>query len=163
MLGLESEPVCVGVASRASGLSSFSKITEFEAEIMDEMLLETECPGLTVTVLEVSLDTSESGLGINSRVSEKPTLPLLKDFLWAKIGSDAGVGDAQPSFCPAKSAFGSLGFSAWGNGNEKCLFRSCADGLDGALLPLETSPGFFGRLRPVMLLRSWLDMAAERR
>lgn len=41
---------------------------------MDEMLPDTECPpGRAVTVLEVSLDTIDSGRGMNSRVSEKPT------------------------------------------------------------------------------------------
>lgn len=143
-------------------------MTEFEAEIMDDMLPETEWPGLTVTVLEVSLDTNESGRGMNSRVSENPTLPLLNDFLWAKIDSGVGAGGVRASFCSGASAFCSLAFSASNVGSseraigkEKCMLRS-ADGLDGALLPLETSPKFLVRLRPVMVLRSWLDIAAER-
>jgi len=40
----------------------------------DEMLPERECPGRAVTVLEVSFETRERGRGINSKVSEKPTL-----------------------------------------------------------------------------------------
>lgn len=39
-------------------------------------------------------------------------------------------------------------------GNEKCLLSSGPDGLDGALLPLETVLELLGRLSPVMLLRS---------
>jgi hypothetical protein len=43
-------------------------------EMTEEMLPEREWPGLAVTVLDVSVDTSDSGLGMNSRVSENPTL-----------------------------------------------------------------------------------------
>ena len=43
-------------------------------EMTEEMLPEREWPGLAVTVLDVSVDTNDSGLGIYSRVSENPTL-----------------------------------------------------------------------------------------
>ena len=45
----------------------------FVAEVIDETLPETEWPGRTVAVLPVSVDTMESGRGMNSRVSENPT------------------------------------------------------------------------------------------
>jgi hypothetical protein len=43
-------------------------------EMTEDMLPEREWPGLAVTVLDVSVDTSDSGLGMYSRVSENPTL-----------------------------------------------------------------------------------------
>lgn len=72
VLGLNSVVACDGLASRGENLSSDSSITEFDNEMIDEMLLETEWPG-RIVMLEVSLDTNERGLGMNSRVSENPT------------------------------------------------------------------------------------------
>jgi hypothetical protein len=43
------------------------------ADTMEEMLPETEWPGRAVAVLEASLETSDRGRGIYSRVSENPT------------------------------------------------------------------------------------------
>jgi hypothetical protein len=54
----------------------FSRMLGFEREITDEMLPDTEWSGRAVAVLEVSLETRERGLGMYSRVSEKPTLFL---------------------------------------------------------------------------------------
>jgi hypothetical protein len=42
-------------------------------DTIEERLPETECPGRTVTVLDVSFETKDKGRGMNSRVSEKPT------------------------------------------------------------------------------------------
>lgn len=91
VLGLDSDSAaCDGVASRGARDSSFSIMGVFDAERMDEMLPEREWPGLTVTVLEVSLETRESGRGMNSSVSEKPTLARLNDFL--SVGAAASLG-----------------------------------------------------------------------
>lgn len=73
MLGLESLLFSAG-STFARELGSLSATVELVSEITDEMLPETECPGRAVAVLDVSLDTRERGLGMNSRVSEKPTL-----------------------------------------------------------------------------------------
>ncbi len=73
VLGLDSGLERDGL--RTSGeAGSLSAIVELANEMIDEMLPETECPGRAVTVLDVSLEMRDSGLGINSRVSEKPTL-----------------------------------------------------------------------------------------
>jgi len=53
---------------------SRSAMVELFREMMEEMLPDTEWPGRAVIVLDVSLETSDKGLGMNSRVSEKPTL-----------------------------------------------------------------------------------------
>lgn len=78
MLGLDS-----GLSwPRAGGASSgepFSTAGGVLADTILEMLPETECPGLAVAVLDVSLEISDSGRGINSTVSEKPTLERLAD------------------------------------------------------------------------------------
>jgi len=52
-----------------NGVTSRSAL---DMEITDEMLPETEWPGRTV--LEVSVETRDSGLGMYSNVSENPTL-----------------------------------------------------------------------------------------
>lgn len=91
VLGLDSgSAACDGVGSRGARDSSFSIMGVFDAERTDEMLPEREWPGLTVTVLEVSLETRDSGRGMNSSVSEKPTLALLNDFL--SVGAAASLG-----------------------------------------------------------------------
>jgi hypothetical protein len=56
-------------------------------EMTDEMLPETEWPGRAVAVLEVSVETRDRGLGMYSRVSEKPTL-----FRAAALGVCSGLG-----------------------------------------------------------------------
>lgn len=91
VLGLDSDSAAWdGVGSRGARDSSFSMMGVFDAERTDEMLPDREWPGLTVTVLEVSLETRESGRGMNSSVSEKPTLALLNDFL--SVGAAASLG-----------------------------------------------------------------------
>ncbi len=58
-----------------------------ETDTTDDKLFETEWPWRIVIVLEASLETSDSGRGMNSRVSEKPTLP-------------AFLGGVASLFCP---------------------------------------------------------------
>jgi len=70
VLGLESVSSRVDVRESGTGLSL---PLGDAAETIEEMLPETECPGRAVTVLDVSLETRDSGLGINSSVSENPT------------------------------------------------------------------------------------------
>jgi hypothetical protein len=60
-------------------------------EMTEEMLPEREWPGLAVTVLDVSVDTSDSGLGMYSRVSENPT--LFRARALGVCSSSAGDGD----------------------------------------------------------------------
>jgi hypothetical protein len=64
-------------------------------EITEEMLPERECPGLAVTVLDVSVDTSESGLGMYSKVSENPT--LFRGRALGVCSSSVGGGDGLSS------------------------------------------------------------------
>ena len=85
VLGLDS----VLSRPRTGGASSgepFSTAGGVLADTRLEMLPETECPGLAVAVLDVSFETSDSGRGINSTVSEKPTLERLADgdSLWVR-------------------------------------------------------------------------------
>lgn len=42
-------------------------------ETIDDILPETECPGLAVIVLDVSLETRDNGRGMYSMLSENPT------------------------------------------------------------------------------------------
>jgi len=108
-----------------------------ESEITDEMLPERECPGRAVTVLEVSLETSDRGLGMNSRVSEKPTL-LRAVGLGAASASTIGISSSElistGSSTVGELAFGSDG-AAVGAGNSFFSCRSSRAGLAGALLP----------------------------
>lgn len=130
-------------------------------DITDEMLPETECPGRAVTVLEVSLDTRDNGRGMNSKVSENPTLLRA----WGLIGgsnSDARDGVPLPILSPAISGIGEgtrsgTDGAAFGTGNTS-LSGSIA-GLAGALLPRRFWLGD-GRM---IEARSWLEIAADLR
>jgi len=107
------------------------------SEITDEMLPERECPGRAVTVLEVSLETSDRGLGMNSRVSEKPTL-LREGNFGAASASITGVPSLEP-VSAGRSIVGELAFgsdgAAVGAGNSFFSCTSSRAGLAGALLP----------------------------
>jgi hypothetical protein len=70
VLGRESVVSRVDVSARGAGLSL--PLGEL-AETMEEMLPDKECPGRAVATLDVSLETSDNGRGMNSNVSEKPT------------------------------------------------------------------------------------------
>jgi hypothetical protein len=63
---------------KANGV--FKPSSTFVMEMTDEILPETEWPGRAVVVLEVSLETSDTGLGMYSRVSENPTLVRTTGF-----------------------------------------------------------------------------------
>jgi len=67
----------------ATEAASRSTMVDPVRDMMEEMLPESEWPGRAVTVLDVSLETKDRGRGINSRVSENPTL--------ARFGSFAGI------------------------------------------------------------------------
>jgi hypothetical protein len=74
VLGRESLTLLCGTGdARTPGISR-SAIVELDREMMDEMLPDKEWLGRAVIVLEVSVETIESGRGMNSRVSENPTL-----------------------------------------------------------------------------------------
>jgi hypothetical protein len=60
-----------GVPELQNGVTSRSAL-DMEMEMTDEMLPETEWPGRTV--LAVSVETRDRGLGMYSNVSENPTL-----------------------------------------------------------------------------------------
>lgn len=129
------------------------------SEMSEEMLPETECPGRAVAVLEASLETRESGLGIYSNVSENPTRFLaggLASPSTSAIGTPVellGASDGDPMF---GSDF--LPCSAVGKSCPPGRFGKT--GLAGALPPLKLGFGGGGRM---MEERSWLDMAADRR
>lgn len=74
--------------SGAVGVSRSGPL-EFVMEAIDETLPEPECPGRTVTVLPVSVEITDSGRGINSRVSENPTRARAVGFVSILI---SGVG-----------------------------------------------------------------------
>lgn len=101
----------------------------------EDMLPETECPGRAVTVLEVSLETRDRGRGMNSRVSEKPTL-LRACGLTTGSDSRAEVDlsslDVSLSGADNIAAVGSDG-EVFGTGNSPLSGRIA--GLAGALLP----------------------------
>jgi len=126
------------------------------------MLPETEWPGRAVTVLEVSVETMDNGLGMYSNVSENPTLFRTAGLgVWSGIaaggegsesisssGSGAGAGAVMPT-----STFFSGAGNLWSTG------RCAASGLAGALFPFALGLAF----GMIMDDRSWLEMAAERR
>lgn len=90
VLGRESLDLMLG-AGPVRRYCSWAK--EPDADNTDEILPETECPGRIVIVLEVSLETSDNGRGINSTVSENPTRLRI-------IG--AGFGKLEgPAFAPS--------------------------------------------------------------
>lgn len=65
------------------------------------MLPDTEWPGRAVIVLDVSLETTERGLGMYSSVSEKPTLFRAAGFgCW----SCSAAGDTAPSVALFKTS-----------------------------------------------------------
>jgi hypothetical protein len=136
--------------------------------MMDEMLPETECPGRAVIVLDVSLETSESGLGMNSSVSENPTRALGMALTGEGVlffglsgtgivlSTDSGLsgllrmGSDSTGFRVFSCDRAKDGDSRWPN----------SAGLVGALLPLGMVFAFVGwRIRD----RSWFEIAADRR
>lgn len=92
VLGLESVLILEGLRERGT-VGSRSAWVEPLRDMMDEMLPDREWPGRAVTVLDVSLDTSDSGLGINSSVSENPTRARLAGLVAGLGSSTDSAGD----------------------------------------------------------------------
>lgn len=112
--------------------------------ITEDILLFTECPLLVDT--EPSDEMTESGLGIISTFSEKPTR-----------GRDPGLLGEESR----DSDLGSIdvaGFSSTGAVRGASVGRSI-----GVLGRLELSLGSGSAVGSMMLLTSWLDKAADRR
>jgi hypothetical protein len=111
-----------------------------------EMLPVTECPGLTVTVLEVSFDTNDSGRGMNSTVSANPTRARTAGSIVAFVSppnleSATELGAAECSFVLMGSA-GVVMIVGLGSGG-RFLWSNLA-GLEGALSPLKLGVRFGG-------------------
>ena len=134
VLGLESLMFGVGLLERGIGLS---RPLGDVADMIEEMLPDRECPGRVVAVLEVSLDTSDSGLGMNSRVSENPTralVPALGCFGVLSVAVTGGVGAVSSCGIGTTSSVGAGGSGCGSMGTSG--FCSKPVGLVGALLPL---------------------------
>jgi hypothetical protein len=109
VLGRESFKSRVGLRDNKAGLFlPFGSLGELR-EINDDILPVTEWPGVAVMVLEVSLETRESGLGMNSRVSEKPTRALGAGLasLLSKAGGASGLDSSGASGSSTISTAGS--------------------------------------------------------
>lgn len=145
VLGLESTVSRVGLRAREAGLS---RPPGEAAETREDMLPDTECPGRAVIVLDVSLEISDSGRGINSRVSENPTRALPgRDCL--REGSGLGREDDIVTewllivfFSVVLNGCGAIGLAGsgsgggwWSIGKRVPSFGLNAVGLFGALLP----------------------------
>jgi len=122
-------------------------------ETIEERLSEIECPWRSVTVLEASLETNESGRGINSILSENPTLVV---FGW-RGGVTAGSTVASMSISFVVSDVDCMTLS-----REFANARADgpSDGLVGALPLTDTAVGLCGF---IIIDRSWHEIAAERR
>lgn len=109
----------------------------------EDMLLLTECPRIVDIERPVSDEIVDSGRGMISTFSEKPTR-----------GRDAGlVGDPSRSEADADSSSLLAGSVAG---------RSTAGWSNGVDGKLELSLGV-GSVGSIMFLTSWLDRAADRR
>lgn len=116
VLGLGSVELRDGLGLRAY-ISVRSLLVVLVREMRDEMLPESECPGLAVMVLDVSLDTKDKGLGMNSSVSENPTLARFTGLTGALASSCTGSGSVgastdDSSVLGKSKAFGSGALSA---------------------------------------------------
>lgn len=134
-------------------------------EMTDEMLPEAECPGRAVTVLDVSLETRERGLGMNSSVSEKPTLARFADFGGCGASSMGKLKDAEACLISFSDLADGMKCVCSGPstvmGKMKSSFRSKLAGVDGALFPLKASGLLFGGGNMIDD-RSWLEIAPDR-
>lgn len=118
-------------------------------------------------MLDASLDTSERGLGMNSSVSENPTLARGTGLgaRGVKVGSGVfssalGKGGGTASDGVKSGVSGGIGGISGSEGESPIRRPPKSAGLFGALLPRNAAVGFVGwRIRE----RSWLDMAADRR
>jgi hypothetical protein len=138
---------------------------EFAREISDEMLPDVECSGRAVTVLEVSLETKDRGLGMNSRVSEKPTLARFAGLMGCGASPRGRLGDADTCRTSLSDLAAGMAEVCSGPsiviGKIKLSSRSNAAGVDGALFPLAAALFLLGG-GSMIDDRSWLEIAPER-
>lgn len=106
---------------------------------IDDRLPETEWPCLAVATLDDSLVAKESGRGMNSKVSEKPTRARF-DILSGEEGCEA---------CPRTRRLAAVS-SAFGN---EAGLSSKTDGVVGALMLPDL----------IIMERSWHETAADLR
>lgn len=141
VLGLESVGSRVEVRDRGTPSTRAGLLRPLgdAADTIEEMLPDRECPGRTVTVLEVSLETRDKGLGMNSRVSENPTRALLLGLFCFGLlsGEDRSMGFGE---CSGSSGFDSGSGAVGGRGSRHEAITEAPDcpnvvGLVGALLP----------------------------
>jgi hypothetical protein len=100
VLGLESIMSFVGLLDKGAGLS---RPLGDAADTIEEMLPESECPGRAVAMLDVSLDTMDKGRGMNSSLSEKPTLLAVFVVSALSLGEASVFSDVSASNpCPIK-------------------------------------------------------------
>lgn len=111
----------------------------------EEILLLTEWPLIVENELSVSDEIVESGRGMISTLSEKPTR-----------GRDGGLVDCSSNAGPNGSLCTSGADVARSRGGD------CPGNSIGVVGRLELRRGW-GSLGRMMLLRSWLEIAAERR
>jgi hypothetical protein len=140
-------------------------VIEFAREITEEMLPDVECPGRAVAVLEVSLETRERGLGMNSSVSENPTLARFAGLGGDGVSSAGILEDAEARrISPSDLADGMDRVCSGPSiviGKMKLSSRSKTAGVDGALLPLIAAVVLFEG-GSIMDDRSWLEIAPDR-
>lgn len=146
-------------------LQSRSAEVECPSEISDEMLPDVECPGRAVAVLEVSFETRERGLGMNSSVSENPTLARFAGLAGGGVSSTAKLEDPEACRISPSDLAEGMEWPCSGPstviGKMKLSSRSKTAGVDGALLPLMAAVLLFGGGR-IIEDRSWLEIAPDR-
>lgn len=97
VLGRSSVHIMVAGADNG-GEAALSKLCVRVREISDVMLPDAECDGrIVLAVLVVSLETRESGRGMNSSVSENPTLVT-------RVGGFSASGELSLSCSPSVGA-----------------------------------------------------------
>jgi len=145
---------------------SRSTTTAPPREMMEEMLFVAECPPgrIVAYVLVVSVDTSDRGRGMNSRVSENPTLARGPAF-----GGVSGSGSAAGGRSSGSAAIDSRGVDGSVLGSSS-IGGSIAGGLNNGDIGLRAA-GLVGALLPrdelllgfKIMVRSCCEIAAERR
>jgi len=100
VLGLDSTVLREGLRDRGGDAIPRSAVVEGVSEMIDEILPDTECPpGRAVTVLEVSLETRDNGRGMNSNVSENPTLARVAGLGVGFVSSADGFSESSAVSC----------------------------------------------------------------
>lgn len=119
----------------------------------EERLPVAEWPWRTVIVLEASLETRDRGRGINSTLSEKPTLAVFGRRAVAAAGI-GGVVMVSDTF-----AFSNPDCIALSRELANAASDCASEGLVGALPPRGAAAGICGFM---IAERSWHEMAADR-